>query len=87
MLWKNTLKMKKRKFNNDVVKALAKYYNIKVSDIVDWLVTWMTRKKWGYHTHKYLSFPSLANGLVATDSLERKRYVRRKWIFSGFITI
>ncbi len=25
----------KRKFNNDVVKALAEYYNIKVSDIVD----------------------------------------------------
>lgn len=25
----------KRKFNNDVVKALANYYNIKVSDIVD----------------------------------------------------
>ena len=25
----------KRKFNNDVVKLLADYYNIKVSDIVD----------------------------------------------------
>lgn len=25
----------KRKFNNDVVKQLADYYNIKVSDIVD----------------------------------------------------
>ena len=25
----------KRKFNNDVVKQLAEYYNIKVSDIVD----------------------------------------------------
>ena len=25
----------KRKFNNDVVKKLAEYYNIKVSDIVD----------------------------------------------------
>ena len=25
----------KRKFNNDVVKELAEYYNIKVSDIVD----------------------------------------------------
>ena len=25
----------KRKFNNDVVKELADYYNIKVSDIVD----------------------------------------------------
>ena len=25
----------KRKFNNDVVKQLADYYNIKISDIVD----------------------------------------------------
>lgn len=32
---KNQEEKDKRKFNNDVVKQLADYYNIKVSDIVD----------------------------------------------------
>lgn len=31
----NKYEIGKRKFNNDVVKQLADYYNIKVSDIVD----------------------------------------------------
>lgn len=31
----NKYENSKRKFNNDVVKKLAEYYNIKVSDIVD----------------------------------------------------
>ena len=31
----NKYENEKRKFNNDVVKELAEYYNIKVSDIVD----------------------------------------------------